>query len=93
MIGPRPRRNVDDFSDAFGDVFRPDLHRQRLEILDIRGRLLSWFPSGDRRRDLAGDAHDSPPAPAAGPLKEIRYYNLTRATIDLPFEFTDIPMP
>jgi hypothetical protein len=87
---PSPADNVD--SDAFGDVYRPDMHRQHLEIMDSRGRLISWFPS-------AVDSETSQltltltNVPASGPLKELRYYTLTRATLNLPFEFTDIPMP
>ena len=31
--------------------------------------------------------------PAGGSIKELRYYTLTRATVNVPFEFSDIPMP
>jgi hypothetical protein len=78
--------------DAFGDIYRPDLHRQQMEIVDTRGRLVIWnlstIDSEAGRLTLT-----LPTAPAADSLKELRYYTLTRATIDLPFEFADIPMP
>jgi hypothetical protein len=85
-----PAENAD--SDAFGDVYRHDMHRQQLEIIDSRGRLVSWFPSGvdSETSRLTLQITSSL---AGGPLKELRYYTLTRATVDVPFEFTDIPMP
>jgi hypothetical protein len=79
-------------SDAFGDVFRPDIHRQQMEIVDSRDRLVVWFPS---RIDSETSrlTLTLPTSPATGTLKEIRYYTLTRATVNVPFEFADIPMP
>lgn len=79
-------------SDPFGDVYRPDLHRQQLEIADVRGRLVSWFPSGVDS-EAARITLTLPTASSAGSLKELRYYTLTRTTVNLPFAFSDIPMP
>jgi hypothetical protein len=79
-------------TDAFGDVYRGDTHRQQLEIVDSRGRLVTWFPSGvDSETSRLTLTLMNLPANAS--LKELRYYTLTRANVDLPFEFTDIPMP
>jgi hypothetical protein len=85
-----PADNVE--SDAFGDVYRPDMHRQQLEIVDSRGRLVTWFPSGvdTETSRLTLTLTNSP---GSGPLKELRYHTLTRTTLNVPFEFTDIPMP
>lgn len=85
-----PVENAD--TDAFGDVYRGDTHRQQLEILDSRGRLLSWFPSGVNSESsrLTLTIMNLPPNSS---LKELRYYTLTRASVNLPFEFTDLPMP
>ncbi len=76
----------------FGDVYRPDLHRQQLEIADSRGRLVSWFPSGVDSEN-ARITLTLPTASSASSLKELRYYTLTRTTLNLAFAFTDIPMP
>ncbi len=87
---PAPAESVD--SDAFGDVYRADTPRQQLEIVDSRGQLVSWFPVGidsDTSRLTLGLMN----LPANASLKELRYYTLTRATVNLPFEFADIPMP
>jgi hypothetical protein len=88
----RPGSAENGDSDAFGDVYRPDMHRQQLEILDSRGRLVSWFPSGVDS-ETSRLTLTLPTSPAVGSLKELRYYTLTRATVNLPFEFADIPMP
>ena len=52
----------------------------------------SWFPSGIDS-ETSRLTLTLPTSPAAGSLKEIRYYTLTRATLNVPFEFADIPMP
>jgi hypothetical protein len=87
---PGPAEPVD--SDAFGDIYRGDTPRQQLEIMDSRGQLVSWFPLGvdsDTSRLTLGFMN----LPSNVSLKELRYYTLTRATVNLPFEFTEIPMP
>jgi hypothetical protein len=81
-----------DESDAFGSVYRVDANRIQLEIVDSRDQLVSWFPSGiDSENSRLTLTLTSPPASSS--LKEIRYYTLTRATVNVPFEFADIPMP
>jgi hypothetical protein len=87
---PGPADNGD--LDAFGDVYRVDTQRQQMEILDTRGRLVTWFPSGVDS-ETSRITLTLVNLPTTGSLKELRYYTLTRATLDLPFEFTDIPMP
>lgn len=78
--------------EAFGDLYPVDTNRLQLEILDSRGQVVPWFPSG----------HDSETSrltltlngqPGRLVLKELRYYTLTRATVNVPFEFRDVPMP
>ncbi len=79
--------------ETFGDFYRADTHRQQLEIVDSRGRLISaWFPSGVNS-ETSRLTLTLMNQPATLSLKELRYYTLTRATVDLPFEFTDLPMP
>jgi hypothetical protein len=78
--------------DAFSSVYRPDTQRLQLEILDSRGRAIPWGLSVVNSETshvtitLTG-------MPSAALLKELRYHALTRATINVPFEFNDIPMP
>lgn len=93
-IRPGARPGAVDPAEAgpFGDVYRPDLHRQQLEIADSRGRLVSWFPSGVDSEN-ARITLTLPTASAAGSLKELRYYTLTRTSLHLAFAFTDVPMP
>jgi hypothetical protein len=79
-------------ADAFGDVYRVDTHRLQLEIVDSRGQLVPWFPSGiDSESSRLTLTLTN--LPANGSLKELRYFTLTRATVNLPFEFTDVPLP
>ncbi len=78
--------------EAFGELYPVDTNRLQLEIFDSRGQLVTWFPSG----------HDSETSrltltlngqPGRLVLKELRYYTLSRATVNVPFEFRDVPMP
>ena len=79
-------------ADAFNAVYRPDTQRLQLEIFDSHGRAISWFPSVvNSETSRVTLTLNNPGGPAA--LKELRYYTLTRATINIPFEFKDIPMP
>ncbi len=79
-----------------GDIFRdvyPDSQRLQLEILDSRGQVVPWspFPSGDSESSHVTLTVMN--LSASAPLKELRYHTLTRATVSIPFEFHDIPMP
>jgi hypothetical protein len=78
--------------DAFNAVYRPDTQRLQLEIFDSRGRVVSWFPSSVDS-ETSHMTLTLTNLPASTSLKELRYHTLTRATINLPFEFKDIPMP
>ncbi len=79
--------------DVFNDGFqRADPQHLQIEVSDTGGRLVPWFQS-------AADAETSrftlTLTNQAQPLnlKELRYYALSRASVKIPFEFTDIPMP
>jgi hypothetical protein len=79
--------------DVFNDGFqRADPQHLQIEVFDAGGHLVPWFQS-------AADAETSrftlTLTNQAQPLdlKELRYYTLTRATVKIPFEFIDIPMP
>jgi hypothetical protein len=79
-------------SDAFGDIYRTDTHRQQLEIYDSRDQLVPWFPSGIDS-DTSRLTLTLMKMPTTGSLRELRYYNVTRASVNVPFEFADIPLP
>jgi hypothetical protein len=67
------------------------LHR-RLEIVDAKGRPLSWIQTaedldtGRLTLSLNGPATESLP-------HELHYYELAETVLDLPFTFSDLPMP
>ncbi len=72
-------------------VVRVESLQRQLEIVDERGRLLPWFQSsvdaGAGRLTLTLNGLG-----AAEP-RELRYFELTETTVQLPFTFTDIPLP
>ena len=81
-------------TDAFGDVYRVETHRLQLEIIDSRGLLVPWFPSGPRLGHVAthpdahqpaGRRHDQGtpllhphPRPRERPLRVQRYPDAVR---------------
>ncbi|MHB1558677.1 MAG: HEAT repeat domain-containing protein [Isosphaeraceae bacterium] len=78
--------------EAFGELYPVDTNRLQLEILDSRGQLVTWFPSGlDSETSRLTLTLNGQPGHLV--LKELRYYTLTRATVSVPFEFRDVPMP
>ena len=70
---------------------RSDPRQQNLEVVDARGQTLPWFQtsidveSSRITLTMAGLAGAEP--------KELRYYRLTGTTVNVPFTFTDVPMP
>lgn len=78
--------------DAFNAIYRPDTQRLQLEIFDSRGRVVPWFPS-DVDSETSHVTLMLTNLPASASLKELRYHTLTCATINVPFEFKEIPMP
>jgi hypothetical protein len=81
-----PGENGPDFM-----IHRPDLHQQQIEVVDSQGRVIPWyhssFDSEGARMTLTLTPHDQ-----AAPT-ELHYYGLARATTEVGFEFSDIPMP
>jgi len=69
--------------------------QNQMEILDANDRPYpQWFPSSTRvDNDQARMTLMLMPADGVGPPAKIRYYEMARATTDVPFEFTDVPMP
>ena len=79
-------------SDTFFDAYRPDFQRVQLELTDSRGQVVPALPSGvdSETAHLTLTVNS---LSASAPLKELRYYALTHATVNVPFEFKDVEMP
>jgi hypothetical protein len=82
-----------DVADTWNDaLYRTDAQRLQLEVVDARDQLVPWFSSGPDSETshltltVTNLAH-------IATLKELRYHTLTRATVNVPFEFQDIPVP
>ena len=81
-----------DVVDAWNDVlYRTDAQRLQLEVVDSRDQLVPWFSGVDSETShvtltVTNLAHTSA-------LRELRYHTLTRAPVNVPFEFSDIPIP
>jgi hypothetical protein len=71
---------------------RFDPHHLQIEVIDARGQSIPWFQSVVDA-ETARVTLTVTNLPQAGQPKELRYYGLTRAAVNIPFEFTDIPMP
>jgi hypothetical protein len=71
--------------------------QNQIEIVDAKGKTLHGFTSTQASTRAQADEVKFQvtlmPLPDTGAPAELRYYSLTRATADVPFEFTDIPMP
>jgi hypothetical protein len=79
--------------DVLVDGFqRADPQHLQIEVYDTTGRLVPWFQS---RTDVETSRFTLTLANQTeiSQLKELRFYSLTRASVKVPFEFADIPMP
>lgn len=71
---------------------RPDVHQEQIEVVDSRGRLVPWYQSNFDVE--AGRLTMMFPSQEPGvKAVEMRYFALTRALTEVPFEFTDLPLP
>jgi hypothetical protein len=73
---------------------RFDPQHLQVEVIDANGQLIPWYQhqtnfDPDASRILVALTN----LPRSAAPKELRYYTLTRATVSVPFEFHDIPMP
>jgi hypothetical protein len=60
--------------------------------VDSHERLIPWFVSREDN-ETAHVTLTLTNLPRTTQAKELRYYTLTRATMNLPFEFKDLVMP
>jgi hypothetical protein len=66
-------------------------HPYQLEIIDERNQIVPWLSGFDAESShIILTLTQLPQAPR---LKELRYFSLTRGVVQLPFEFSEIPMP
>jgi hypothetical protein len=90
-VWPSDREASSSQGDAEGSRFmmpRPYRPQLQIEVTDVRGQLIPWFQSGadvDNSRFTITVTNSQP--------SELRYYALTQSAANVPFEFTDIPMP
>ena len=80
-------------SDVYGTFFpRAGHHQLQIDVIDANDHLMPWFQS-------LTDAETShitltlTSSMQAAPPRELRYYSVARTEVDIPFEFSGIPMP
>jgi hypothetical protein len=79
--------------EGFGTVLqRFDPQHLQIEVVDSHGQLIPWF-SSVADNENAHVTLTLTNLPRTTQAKEFRYYTLTRATVNLPFEFKDLVMP
>jgi hypothetical protein len=83
------RAEPDGFSDG---LQRADPQHLQIEVVDTRGQLIPSFQSG-AEAETGRFTLTLTMLPQTSQPKELHYYTLTRASVKVPFEFTDIPMP
>jgi hypothetical protein len=89
--GPETPQNADP--EASSSAFERASHHQiQIDVFDGNGRLIPWFQGiTDTETSRIILTLTSPIQTA--PPKELRYYSVARAEVEIPFEFSDIPMP
>jgi len=86
--GGLPASDEESVSDL-GSRFDP--HQQNIEIIDTRGHVVPWFQTSIDMESsritltMSGRAGTEP--------KELRYYRLSETAVNVPFSFSDVPMP
>ena len=86
--GGLPASDEESVSDL-GSRFDP--HQQNIEIIDARGHVVPWFQTSIDMESsritltMSGLAGTEP--------KELRYYRLSETAVNVPFSFSDVPMP
>jgi hypothetical protein len=70
---------------------RLDPHQQSIEVIDTRGQVLPWFQTS---MDMESSRITLTMSGRAGvEPRELRYYRLIETDVNVPFSFTDVPMP
>ena len=79
--------------EGYSSIFeRASHHQLQIDVFDANDRLIPWFQSiADAENSHVTLTLTSPIQTA--PPKELRYYSVARTEVDIPFEFSDIPMP
>ena len=70
---------------------RFDPHQQNIEIIDAGGRVIPWIQTS---RDMESSRITlTISGPPGGAPKELRCYRLSETEVNVPFSFSDVPMP
>ncbi len=89
----RPEATPGSDAEAYNSIFQRANHQQlQIDIVDIHDHLISWFQSLADAESSHVTLTLNTTNPTAPP-KELRYYVVTRTDVEIPFEFTDVPMP
>ena len=88
----RPEALSGSDPEAQHSIFQRAQQPLQLDVLDARDHLMSWFQSSVDAENSRVTLTLTSPIQTSTP-KQLRYYSVTRNEVDIPFEFTDIPMP
>jgi hypothetical protein len=88
-----PEASLGSDPENYHSLFQRAIHQQlQIDIVDAQDHLIPWFqPIADAESSHVTLTLNSPNSTA--PPKELRYYLVTRAEVEIPFEFSDVPMP
>ena len=94
----RPQGGAEAATPVLGDgdaqfsLPRHDLHQQQIEVLDSKGQIIPWYPTGYDAEGARVTMTITPPDGMAVPT-ELRYYSLARAATEVQFDFADVMLP
>ncbi len=86
--GGLPSADAESVVDVFS---RFDPHQQNIEIIDTQGNVVPWFQTLTDMESARVTLTLAPPA--LSEPKELRYYRLSETAVNVPFSFSDVPMP
>ena len=79
--------------ESYNSVFHRANHQQlQIDVVDAHDHAIPWFQSITDNESSHVTLTLNCPNPTAPP-KELRYYLVNRADVEIPFEFSDVPMP
>ena len=79
--------------EGYSSIFQRAQNQQlQLDVLDSRDQLMSWFQTSPDNENPHIMLTLTSPIQTAPP-KQLRYYAVTRNDVDIPFEFSGMPMP
>ena len=89
--GPEPPSSAD--AESYSSLFpRSGQEQLQIDVLDSSDRLMPWFQSIADAENSRITLTVTSSLRSAAP-KELRYYSVARTEIEIPFEFSAMPMP